>query len=69
MAGGQIEMMHQIAASIGIGKNTCPRINGQLKNEATLIALTSRVHSHFHHALPDEAAVAIAREMSNGVEH
>jgi hypothetical protein len=27
------------------------------------------VHSHLHHALPDGATVAIAREMSNGVEH
>jgi hypothetical protein len=27
------------------------------------------VHANFHHALPDEMAVAIAREMANGVEH
>jgi hypothetical protein len=27
------------------------------------------VHANFHHALPDEMAVAIASEMANGVKH
>jgi len=31
--------------------------------------LTSGVHANFHHALPDRAAVAVAREVANGVEH
>jgi hypothetical protein len=65
----QVEMMHQITARVGVRKNAGPGIDRQLKNETALVAFTSGVHANFHHALPDELAVAKAREMSNRVEH
>jgi hypothetical protein len=69
MAGRQVEVVHKIAIGIGIRKNAGSRIDRQLKNETALVAFASGVHANFHHALPDEMAVAIAREMANGVEH
>ena len=61
--------MHKIATEVGIDKNAGSRMDRQLKNETALIAFASRVHANFHHALPDEMAVAIARKVSNGIEH
>ena len=69
VAGRQVEVVDQIAVGIGIAKNTGPRIDRQLKNKTPLVALAPRVRANFHHALPDGMAVAIAREMANGVEH
>ena len=69
VTGGQVEVVHEIAARIRIAENARAGIDGELKNEAALIALAPGVHADFHHALPDELAVAIAREMANGVKH
>ena len=69
MTGRQVEVVHKIAIGIGIAKNAGSRIDRKLKNKTALITFASRVHANFHHALPDEMAVAIAREMANGVEH
>src|ERR1035438_908783 len=69
MAGRQVEVGHQIAVGIGIAKNPGARIDRQLKNKTALVTFASMVHANFHHALPDEMAVAIASEMANGVEH
>src|ERR1019366_3477026 len=69
MAGRQVEVVHQIAIGIGIAKNAGSRIDRQLENKTALVTFASGVHANFHHALPDQMAVAIAREMANGVEH
>src|SRR5450432_671752 len=69
MPGRQVEVVHQVAIGIGISKDAGSRIDRQLKNKTSLVALAPGVHANFHHALPDGMAVAIAREMANGVEH
>ena len=46
-----------------------PRVDRQLKREAPLRLIRAWVHAHFHDALPHRAAVAIAGDMSDGVEH
>ena len=69
VTGRQVEVVDKIAVGIGIAKNPGARIYRQLKNKTALVALASGVHANLHHALPDRAAVAIAREMANGVEH
>src|ERR1700733_13805038 len=65
----QVEVVHKIAVGIGITENPGAGIYRQLKDKTALVALASGVHANLHHALPDEMAVAIAREMANGVEH
>ena len=65
----QVEVVHQISVAIGIAKYAGSWIYRKLKNEAALVSLAPRMHANFHHALPYGAAVTIAREMSNGVEH
>src|SRR6202046_1934898 len=69
MTGRQVEVVHEIAVGIGIAKNPGARIYRQLKDKAALVALAAGVHANLHHALPDGATVAVAREMANGVEH
>src|SRR5258706_15248364 len=69
MAGRQGEMVHKIAIGVGMAKNAGARINRQLKNKAALFAFTSGGHANFHHALPDETAVAGTAEIADGVEH
>src|SRR6202165_2481324 len=69
MTGRQVEVVNKIAVGIGIAKNPGARIYRKLKDETALVAFASGVHANLHHALPDGAAVAIAREMANGVEH
>src|ERR1700688_1611482 len=62
-------MVDKITVGIGVAKNPGPRIHRKLKDKTALVALAPGVHAHLHHALPDGAAVAITREMANGVEH
>jgi hypothetical protein len=69
MAGRQVEVVHQIAMGIGITENAGSRVDRELKNKTALVTFASGVHANFHHALPDGMAVAIAREMANGIEH
>src|ERR1700683_3574179 len=69
MAGRQVEVVHEISIGIGIAKNAGSWIDRKLKNKTALVALASGMHANFHHALPDEMAIAIAREMAYGVEH
>ena len=69
MPGRQVEVVHEIAVGIRVAKNPGSRIDRQLKNKTALVAFGSGVHTNFHHALPDEMAIAIAREMANGVVH
>src|ERR1035438_8168487 len=69
MAGRQVEVVHQIAMGIGITENADSRVDRELKNKTALVSLASGVHANFHHALPDGMAVAIARQMANGIEH
>src|ERR1700692_598959 len=69
MTGRQGKMVDQVAIGIGVAKDPGARIHRQLKNKTALIALASGMHANFHHALPDGAAVTVAREMANGVKH
>src|ERR1700730_11875155 len=69
MTGRQVEVVDKIAIGIGVAKNPGARIYRKLKDETALVAFASGVHANLHHALPDGAAVAIARKMANGVEH
>jgi hypothetical protein len=69
MAGMQVEVVHKIAIGIGIAKDAGSRFDRKLKNKTALVIFAYGVHANFHHALPDGMAVAISREMANGVEH
>jgi hypothetical protein len=48
MLPGNVEMVNEIAKVILIRENTGLRTDGQLKREASLRVLATRLHSQFH---------------------
>jgi hypothetical protein len=62
-------MVNEIADVILIRENGGLRTHGQLKSEASLGMLATRLHAQFHDALPNRTAVPVTSEMPDRVEH
>src|SRR4029453_16247098 len=67
--GRQVEVVNVVAEVIREREDARPRVDRQLKREAPLRLTGAWLHAHLHDALPDRAAVAITRDVTDGVEH
>src|SRR5947209_17152265 len=64
-----IEVMNDVAVVIVVCEDARARTDRQLERKAALELLVSRVHTYFHRALPNGAAVPVSVVVAYGVKH